>query len=240
VRSAVYRSAPLHERQAVHRALADLTDPDRDPDRRAWHRAHGTVGPDEDAAVGLERSAGRALARGGLAAAAALMKESVLLTPEPERQAGRALEAAQATFAAGAFAHALSLLAVAEARPLEPLERARIDLLRAQVMFASQRGNLALPLLLAAARRLEPLDLKLALDTYLDAFAAAMFAGRYADGPGIRDVASAAQYALQHPELPRKGDLLLKAVATMSPTVSPQRPRSPARPVWLSATRRFP
>jgi DNA-binding CsgD family transcriptional regulator/tetratricopeptide (TPR) repeat protein len=214
VRSAAYRYASPEDRQAVHRALAAVTDPDRDPDRRAWHRAQGSDVPDEDVAFDLERSADRALARGGLAAAAAFMEQSVTLTVDSQRRAERALEAADAKSRAGAFTDALSLLEDAEERPLDPLRRARVDLLRAQITFATQHGNQALPMLLEAARRLEPLDRELALDTYLDAFAAAMFAGRFASGPGALDVARAAQGALQF-DLSRKGDLLLKAVATM-------------------------
>ena len=157
VRSAVYRSASLQERQEVHRALAEATDPELDPDRRAWHWAQATPGPDEDVAAELERSAGRAQARGGVAAAAAFLQRSVALTVDRERRAERALAAAQASFQAGAFDAALELVATAEAGALDEFQRARVDLLRGQVAFASGASSEAPRLLLRAARRLEPL-----------------------------------------------------------------------------------
>ena len=177
VRSAVYRAASPEERQAVHRALADATDPQVDPDRRAWHLAQATPGFDEDVASELERSAGRAQARGGLAAAAAFLERAAVLTPEPSRRARRALAAAQAKHLAGAFDAALRLVAIAESGPLNELQRAQVDLLRGQIAFALSRGSDAPPLLLKAAKRLEPLDQRLARETYLEALAAAIFAG---------------------------------------------------------------
>ena len=148
VRSSVYRAASPEERQAVHRALADATDPEVDPDRRAWHLAQATPGFDEDVASELERSAGRAQARGGLAAAAAFLERAAALTPEPARRAERALAAAQAKHQAGAFDAALRLLAIAESGPLKELQRAQVDLLRGQIEFAVNRGRDAPPLLL--------------------------------------------------------------------------------------------
>ena len=193
VRSAAYHSASAHERQEVHRALAEVTDPGIDPDRRAWHRARAAIGPDEDVAAELVSSAGRAQARGGLAAAAAFLEQASVLTPGPAQRAQRALDAAQAKFQAGALNAALELLAVAEAGPLGELERARADLVRARVAFVASRGNDAPPLLLKAATRLEPVDARLARATYLEALTAAQFAGRLA-GPGgsLLDVARAA------------------------------------------------
>ena len=195
VRSAVYRAAPPPERRAAHQALADATDPRADPDRRAWHRGLASPGPDEDVAAELERSAGRAQARGGLAAAAAFLERSAALTLDPARRAERALAAAQAGYQAGAFDATLRLLAAAEAGPPDQLRRARADLLRGQIAFSSSRGSDAPPLLLKAARQFEPLDSRLARETYLDALAAATFAGRLALGGGMREVAEAARMA---------------------------------------------
>jgi DNA-binding CsgD family transcriptional regulator len=215
VRSAVYRAASPAERRAAHQALADATDPRANPDRRAWHRAQATLGPDEDVAAELERSAGRAQARGGLAAAAAFLERSAALTLDPARRAERALAAAQATYQAGAFDAALQLLAAAEAGPLDELQRARADLLRGQIAFSSSRGSDAPPLLLKAARQFEPLDPRLARDTYLDALAAAIFAGRLALGGGVREVAEAARAAPPPLQPARPPDLLLEGMSLM-------------------------
>ena len=184
LRSAAYRSASAADRQAVHGALAEVTDPVADPDRRAWHRAQAVAGPDEEVAAELEHSAGRAQARGGLAAAAAFLERSVLLTVDPARYAERTLAAAQANLQAGAFDKAVELLASAEAGTLDEFASARVDLLRGQIAFASGLGSDAPPLLLKAAKRLEPLSLELARETYLSAWMAALFAGRFA-GPAI-------------------------------------------------------
>jgi DNA-binding CsgD family transcriptional regulator len=200
----------------VHRALAGTTDPRADPDRRAWHRAQATLGPDEEVAAELERSAGRAQARGGLAAAAAFLERSAALTPEPARRAERALAAAQAKYQAGAFDVALRLLSTAEAGPPDEFRRARADLLRGQIAFASSRGSDAPPLLLRAARRLEPLDARLARETYLEALSAALFAGRLAAaGGGIDEVGEAARAAPPPPQPPRPPDLLLDGLALL-------------------------
>ena len=165
VRSAIYRAASLPDRREAHRVLAESIDADIDPDRRAWHRAQAAPGPDEDVAVELERSAERAQARGGIAAAAAFLERAAALTPDPAHRAERALDAAQAKLHAGAFEPAASLVAMAEAGPADELTRARIDLLHAHIAFAKSRGNEATPLLLAAARRLERLDVALARET---------------------------------------------------------------------------
>jgi DNA-binding CsgD family transcriptional regulator len=216
VRSAVYRAASPPERRAAHQALADATDPQADPDRRAWHRAQATLGPDEDVASELERSASRAEARGGLAAAAAFLERATALTLDPERRADRALAAAQAKYQAGMFDATLELLATAEAGPPDQLRRARTDLLRGQIAFSSSRGSEVPPLLLKAARQFEPLDLQLARETYLDALAAAQFAGQMALGGGMREVAEAARMAPPPPGPPRGADLLLDGLALLT------------------------
>jgi DNA-binding CsgD family transcriptional regulator len=214
VRSVTYRSASTQDRQASHRMLAEVTDPELDPDRRAWHRAQAAPEPDEDVAGELERSAGRARARGGLAAAAAFLERGVILTPDPARRAGRALAAANTKFQAGAFGAAQDLLAVAEAGPLSEFEQARVDLLRAQLAFATNRGGEAPALLVKAARRLEPIDTGLARATYLDALTASTLAGRLASPGGhTLEVARAASAAPRPPGDPSVPDLLLDGLA---------------------------
>ena len=163
----------------MHRALAEATVAETNPDRRAWHRARATPGPDEEVAAELERSAGRAQARGGVAAAAAFLQRSAELTVDPARQAERALAAAQASFQAGAFEAALGLVTTAETGALDEFQRARVDLVRGQIAFASGLASDAPPLLLKAARQLEPFDLELARETYLTAWGAAFVAARH-------------------------------------------------------------
>jgi DNA-binding CsgD family transcriptional regulator len=214
VRSAAYRAASAKERQAAHLALAEATDQEIDPDRRAWHLAMAAAGPNEDVAIELERSADRAQARGGVAAAAAFLQRAVALTMDPDRRGERALAAAQAMLQAGAFDAALGLLATAEDGPLDPFQRARVDLLRAHVAFASGLGSEAPPLLLEAARRLEPFDLELARETYLVAWAAAGFAGGLDDRDVLLEICRAVQ-ALPRPDLPRPLDLLLDGLALL-------------------------
>jgi len=214
VRSAVYRAAPPGSRQRVHEALAEVSDPDADADRRAWHRALAAQGPDEDVAAELERSAGRALARGGAAAAAAFLDHAVALTPDPAQRRERALTAAQASIAAGDFTRARGLMATADAGPLEELQRARLDLLQAQLAFVSSRGTDATPLLLAAARRLESLDVALARETYVDAFSAALFGARLNGNVGMPEIAEAAR-AVPRATDPASADLLLDALVAL-------------------------
>ena len=209
LRSAIYRAAPSAERRAAHEALAAATDPEFDPDRRAWHRAHAVTGPDEEVALELEQSAARARARGGLAAAAAFLERSAALTPDRTRRAHRALEAAASKHLAGASQEALGLLARAAAGPLDPLDRARLNLLNAQIVDLRRTPD-AVPLLLDAARQLEPLDAVLSRDAYLAALRAASAAGRL--GSGALEIARAALRA-RASDAPRAVDQLVDGLA---------------------------
>ena len=193
VRSAIYVASSASDRRDVHRALAEVTDPVLDPDRRAWHRAHAASKPDEEVAAEMVLSADRARARGGLAAAAAFWQRASELTPEPAVRVERALTAAQAKLDVADFASATSLVAAAALGPLDAFQRGRLERLRAQISFATHRGADAPALLLAAARRLEALDDTLARETYIEAISAAMFSGRLGTGPHERDLAEAAR-----------------------------------------------
>jgi DNA-binding CsgD family transcriptional regulator len=234
VRSTVYRSASDLERRNAHQALAFVTDAELEPDRRAWHRAQSTEGPDEDVAAELEQSAGRAQARGGLAAAAAFLGRSADLTAEAARRAERMLAAAQVNLQAGAFEEALGLLGAAEAGPLDELGQARLDLLQAEVAFAQERGSDAPELLLEAARKFETLDVRASRDTYLDAWSAALFAGRLASAADLHEVSRAAMRAPKPEGAPRPSDLLLNGFASVF-----TEGRRTAAPVLQRAARAF-
>ncbi len=210
VRSAIYHSASPREREQVHGALAEATDPEADPDRRAWHRAHAAPGLDEDVAADLERSAERAQRRGGIAAAAAFLERAAELTPDPVRRGERAMAAAQAKVEAGAPEAALELAEMAELAPLDELNQARLQRLRAQIGFATRRGADAAPPLLEAARRLVPLDPEMARETGLEALAAGLYSGSMGDSPEALDEVRAAPTSSP----PRPTDLLFDGLAT--------------------------
>ena len=214
-RSAVYRSASLPDRQQLHAALAEVTNPRADPDRRAWHRAQAAAGPDEEVAAELERSAARAQARGGVAAAAAFLQRSTALSADPARRTGRALAAAEASLSAGAYDPALTMLAVAESGPLDELQRGRTELLHGMAAYAQRRGSDAPPLLLRAAKTLEALDPRFARETYLDAWCAALFAGKLASAGSFYHVSAEVRRAPPAAEPPRPSDLLLDGFALL-------------------------
>jgi DNA-binding CsgD family transcriptional regulator len=213
VRSVVYRTASPEERRAAHLALAEATDIQADPDRRAWHLAKAMAGANEEVAAELDRAADRAQARGGLAAAAAFLQRAADLTIEPSRRAQRALAAGQIKYEAGLLDDALAMLATAEADAVDDLQRTKVDLLRAGIAFAAGRGSDAPPLLLSAARRFEAVDANLARATYLEAVSAAMFTGRLARGADVVEVSEAALAGPPAPEPPRPADLLLQGLA---------------------------
>ena len=214
VRSAVYKAASAADRRAAHLALAEETDREVDPDRRAWHLATATAGPNEQVAIELERSAGRAQARGGVAAAAAFLNRAVALTDDPARRAERALAAAETSLQAGAFDAALELGATAETGPIDELQRAQVALLRARVAFADGHWSDAPPLLLKAARRLESLDLDPARETYLTAWGAAALSEDL-DAHGVLLEICRAVRELPTPVAPRPLDVLLDGLALM-------------------------
>ncbi len=213
VRSAAYRSAPLLEQQELHRALAEATIAQIDPARRAWHLAQAAPGPDESVAEELERSAGRAQARGGLSAMAAFLERAALLTPNPDRRAQDLLTAAWAKRDAGAPAAALELLIAVEAGPPDALRAAEVAHLRGRIAFDRGRDDDASQLLLSAARQLEPLDAGQARETHLEALIAAIWAGDLGGHGGLRAAAEAARAASPGPEPPRSVDVVLDALA---------------------------
>ena len=212
VRSAVYGAAGAKERRAIHRALADATDRRIDPDRRAWHLGQATSMPEEDVALELERSAGRAQARGGFAAVAAFLERAADLTPEPRRRMQRLLAAALAKRDAGDLDGALGLLAGVETGALDELERAKVTLLEAQIAQEQRRGADAGRLFLSAATRLQPVDLDLARDTYLETLGGAL-TGDVQVVDGVQAVAAAARSAPRGTGPPRCVDVLLDAFA---------------------------
>jgi DNA-binding CsgD family transcriptional regulator len=212
VRSVVYTSASLQERRLVHGALAWVTDVTRDPDRHAWHGAHAAAGPDEDVAAELEGSAGRAQARGGLAAAAAFFERATALTLDPEKRAERALSAASAQVQAGGFEAARDLLSIAEAQAPNDFQQARIELIQAELAFATTRGGDASQLLLKAAQRLESIDAGMARTTYLQAVTAAVFNDQVTRGD-VGQLAQAVAAAPRPVGTPSAADLLLEAIA---------------------------
>jgi DNA-binding CsgD family transcriptional regulator len=215
VRSAAYAAASSEERSAAHLALAGATDQQEDPERRVWHLAAAATGFDEEVAAALERTAGRVEARAGLAAAASFLQRAVTLTAAPDRRADRALAAAQAHVHAGSFDAARSLLAEAAATSSNDLQRARVEQLNGQIEAAARPGREAPARLLQAAVRLESLDVRLARDTYLDAYGAANLAAHLAaPGGHLVDIARAARAAPRPPQaLPC--DLLLDGLAMM-------------------------
>ncbi|HEX3362994.1 MAG TPA: AAA family ATPase [Solirubrobacterales bacterium] len=212
VRSAVYGRAGTEERSAIHRALARATDPQIDPDRRAWHLGQATSMPDEDVAAELERSAGRAQARGGLAAGAAFLARAADLTPEARRRSQRLLAAAGAKRNAGDLDGALGLLAGLDQGALDELGGGRARLLEAQIALEQRRAVDAGRLFLGAATRLQEIDPLLARDAFLEALGGALTNDVAVDG-GPLVVAAAARAAPPPPGEEGCVEVLLHAYA---------------------------
>jgi DNA-binding CsgD family transcriptional regulator len=213
VRSAAYRAATPEVRRRGHAALAEATDPETDPDRRAWHRAHATPATNEAVAVELERCASRAQARAGAEAAAAFLERAVELTPTGEIRGQRAISAARAKMSAGALSGAEALLAIAALCPINELDCARAERLKAHIAFARTRGGDTPALLSAAAQRLERLDPESARETHLEALWAAVRSGRFARAQDVIDAAEAA-IAPMRGCASRAVDLLLDGLTT--------------------------
>jgi len=213
VRSAVYEAANPEARRRAHNALAEATDPDADADRRAWHRGEGAAQPDEKVALELVLAAARAEARGGLAAAAAFLERAGALTPDLRLQTERNLAAARKKYEAGALAEAVTLLAAAQSSSVDDTSKAEVQLLHAQVAFASSRGSDASSLLLAAARKMETVDAVAARAAYLEAVAAAMFSAQLGHGADVVEISEAALAGPPVPETPEPADLLLHGLA---------------------------
>jgi DNA-binding CsgD family transcriptional regulator len=215
VRSAVYHAATPEQRRTAHEALAAASDPETDADRRAWHRAHAASGPDADVAAELARCAGRAQTRGGVAAAAALLERSARLTPDATERLERMLDAAESKLRAGAFGDAMELLAEAESEASDESAIARVELLRGRVASVASFGD-GSARLVKAATHLRPLDAVLARETYLDAWAAALFAGHLAPPGGtIVDVARAVHAGPSRSESLGPFDDMLDGLATL-------------------------
>jgi DNA-binding CsgD family transcriptional regulator/tetratricopeptide (TPR) repeat protein len=213
VRSAVCRTAGVHDLRDVHRALAEATDADLDPDRHAWHRAYAAAEPDEAVVAELEQAAERAQQRGATVTAAAFLERATELTADPDRRGQRALTAAVAKVFAAEFDSGLELLATAELCPLDPLQRAWLLRLRAS-MPSNLAGVQERPaMFLEAAELFHPLDARIAREVYLGALGTQMMVGRLADEQVLREVAGAARAAPPAPDPPRPIDLVLDALA---------------------------
>lgn len=203
-RSAVYRAAEPERRQAVHRALAEATDPVTAADRRAWHRAQATTGPDERVAAGLEASASRARSRGGVAAAAAFLRRAAALSLDPDKQTERTLSAARATFETGDSDAAADLVASIDPETLNEFQRASVDQLRGQIAFIGGVGGAAhgAESMLRAAQRLADRDPERSREYFVSALEMALVVGRAAGVmEQVLDAARSAPPAQDPPDL---------------------------------------
>ncbi len=218
IRDVAYGSCTADERARAHGALAAATDPDADADRRAWHRAWATRAADDSVASALEAAAAQAHARGGLAAGAAFLTRATELTADARIRSRRAVDAAAANLEAGSFDIARTMLDVARAhRADEPLA-AHIALVEARLALAEVGGNEATLALQQAARRLEPVERRLACETYVDALTAAAFQSVPHEPGGLRETARAARAVLPTLAATGTAGLLLSALASFAET----------------------
>lgn len=229
-RSAVYSGSPAADRRRVHEALAEVTDPLADPDRRAWHRGLALLRPEEEVAAESEAAALRALERGGMADAAAFLERATELTPDATARAGRALMAAQAAHEAGDSDRALRLLTLAQSGPLDALAQARARLYRAMIVFDQTANGDEAAAMADAARDLAPLDVVVSREAYLLAINSTTRARVDAGAPSVRKVAAAAREAPLATEPSEPADLLLDALVVAYTrdlaTASPQLERA--------------
>ncbi len=213
VRSAIYREASPGDRRTAHGALASAVQTDHDRDRRAWHLGHGTTFPNDEAAAELEKSADRANARGGPAAAAAFLELAAKLTSDSTRRARLTIASAESKYDAGALRQASALLDSLDATALGDADRAHLDLIRARIAFTAGGSGETAVLMAAAARRLEAVSVDLARATYLHAFSAGTFLGRDVTAGQWRDLGQAASHAPPPSGPPGARDLLLEGLA---------------------------
>lgn len=217
VRSAAYGRATAEELRRAHAALAEATDRQRDPDRRAWHQALATFGLSEPVAAALEQSAGRAGARGGFLAAAAFYERAMRLAEAPATRIRCAVAGATALELAGAQPRALRMLQEARWDADDPVDRARLDVVRGRLLFTLERSARPVELFLSAAEALAPTDPAAARETYLDALSAATLAASGEDGSDIRSTAERASAAPPPaPDGHRTIDRLLEVMREMA------------------------
>ncbi|HUA75142.1 MAG TPA: AAA family ATPase [Solirubrobacteraceae bacterium] len=156
-RAATYADAPAPARREAHRALAAAL-PDRDADRRAWHLAAASAGPDDRVAAALEQAGGRARERSAYAAAAAAFERAAGLTTGEDARGERLFAAADAAWLAGDAQRTTTLLAEAAKSASSPALAARVDNLRGQVALRCGPVTEGYPLIAAAAERIAGLD----------------------------------------------------------------------------------
>lgn len=213
-RSVVYRAAEPEQRRAVHGWLAEVVDPEADPDRRAWHRALSSAGPDDEVAAELERSAARAESRGGVPASAAFLARAAILTRDPALRLQRRLTAVRAQLAAGATDAAGELLTTVDDGALAEAQRAEVDQLRGQLAFLRRTDGDGPAFMLRAGQRLAELDPRRSRECFLAALEMALNVGR---SSGVMDmVVAAARSAPPAPEPAGGADALLDAMLSLA------------------------